>query len=251
MRKFKITLTCPLPRIGFSKSEKHCLDEIKQMEDYLKIADGDIVVFPEGYIKTSDVSKVEILANKYHKWIITGSEDDGEAKSLYVLVIDPDKGQIFKHCKSALTDGDRNNKAKLGKDIKAVDTPLVRIGTVLCYELHFPEVSRIFCLDGAMVLINTIGTGMYHKQQFDEWTSLAKARAIENRCFVLGNTHYCDSIPMMFAYDPHGRLLDLKSDNEGIMEVDIDLDLIDERQYFNDRNPKAYKKISEGDYYYE
>ena len=241
--KFVATLCCPIPRINFGTGDKHVEDEIIQMEDYLKEAKGDFVVFPEGYLQDKTVSKAEELAKKYNKWLIVGSQDTTEEKSLYTLVISPTDGLIYSHTKTSLTDGDRNSKAKQGKTIEAVDTPYGKIGTVLCYEMHFPEVARIECLDGAYVLFNTIGTGMWHEQQLDEWTTIAKARAIENRCFVLGCTHYCDPIPLIFAYDPHGRKLVLKTNYEGMVDVEIDPTLIDERNYFNDRNPEAYTKI--------
>ena len=240
---FRVTLCCPLPRSGFAKAEKRCADEIVQMEEYLKKSSGDIVVFPEGYLPSSRVCEAEKLANKHDRWLIVGSEDEGEHRSLYTLVISPEKGLIYSHRKTTLTEGDRKNGALEGKEIGALDTPFGKIGTVLCYEIHFPEVARIECLHGARILFNTVGTGMWHEQQLDEWTTIAKARAIENRCFVVGCTHYCDPIPLMFAYDPHGRQLLLKTKEEGIGEVDIDMDLIDERDFFRDRNPEAYTDI--------
>lgn len=247
MDRFKVTLTCPLPRKGFGSGDVHTDDEIKVMEDYLGIADGDIVVFPEAFMLTSNEHRAESLARKYKKWIICGTEDDGENKSLYTIVISPAEGKIYSHQKTSLTDGDRNNKAVQGKSIEALDTPFGKIGTVLCYEIHFPEVARIEAVEGARILFNTIGTGMWHEQQFDEWTCIAKARAIENRCFVLGCTHYCDPIPMMFAYDPHGRTLALKRNSNDMVTVEIDMDKIDERDFERDRNPKAYHKLIKED----
>ena len=244
---FKVSLVCPLPRVGFGKSDKRCGDEIVQMEEYLKISNGDIVVFPEGYLPSQRLEEVCALAKKYDKWIIAGSEDQGEEKSLYTHAIDPEKGIVHSHCKTALTLGDKNNHAKLGMEIEPFDSPVGKMGIVLCYEIHFPEVARIEAIKGARILFNTVGTGMWHEQQFDEWTTIAKARAIENRCFVAGCTHYCDPIPLIYAYDPHGRLLLLKRNEEGIGEVDIDMDLIDERDYMRDRNPAAYKDICKGE----
>ncbi len=242
---FKVSLCCPIPRRGFGTGERHCEDVIFQMEDYLSSCKGDIIVFPEGYIPSVRTSEVIKLAEKYDRWIITGSEDDPPHKSLQTLVVSPKEGLIYSHRKTALTKGDRDNGAILGDTIKAIDSDFGKIGIVLCYEIHFPEVARIECIQGARILFNTIGTGMWHEQQFDEWTSIAKARAIENRCFVVGCTHFCDPIPMAFAYDPHGRTLLLKRNEEGLFDVNIDMALIDERDYFKDRNPKAYTKISE------
>ncbi len=245
MDHFSVSLCCPLPRSGFGKAERRCDDEIAQMEDYLKRAKGQIVVFPEGYLPTSRVKEAEKLSERYGLWLIVGSEDEGEHKNLYTLLISPQKGLVHAHQKTALTDGDRENGALPGREIIALDSPFGKIGLVLCYEIHFPEVARIECIQGARILFNTVGTGMWHEQQFDEWTSVAKARAIENRCFVLGCTHYCDPLPMIFAYDPHGRTLLLERNKEGIGEVEIDMSLIDERDFFRDRNPLAYRKICE------
>lgn len=246
MDKFKVTLCCPIPRksFGFGKCDVLSDDELEVMETYLKDAEGDIVVFPEGFLETEHVKDAEKLASTYNKWLVVGSQDQGENKSLYTLVISPSDGQIYSHRKTALTEGDRKIKALQGDSIEALDTPFCKIGTVLCYEIHFPEVARIEAIEGAKVLFNTIGTGMWHEQQFDEWTSIAKARAIENRCFVLGCTHYCDPIPLMFAFDPHGRKLALERNKNGTVTVEIDLNLIDDQDFLRDRNPKAYSKLS-------
>ena len=246
MSKLLVTLCCPKPRNGFADGKgEHVDNELKVLDEYLSLADGDIVVFPEGFVADKNIDEATKIINKYNKWVVMGGQDTGENQTLYTLVVDPDKGVIYKHIKTSLTDGDRAIKAIQGDEISAVDTPFGKIGTVLCYEMHFPEVSRIECIEGAQILSNTIGTGMWHEQQFDEWTSLAKARAIENRCFTLGCTHYCDPIPMMYAYNPHGKCLNLTRNKNGMVTVELDLDDIDERNYFKDRNPKAYSKIME------
>ena len=242
--KFKLTLCCPKPRkdFAFGKGD-HSDNELDIMKEYLKEAKGDIVVFPEGFLIDHHLEEAVSLVKEYGKWVVAGGQDSGERQSLYTLVIDPEKGVIYKHLKTALTIADRNMNCEEGKEIGAVDTPYGKIGTILCYEMHFPEVGRICAIEGAKLLVNTIGTGMWHEQQYDEWTTIAKARAIENRCFVVGCTHYCDPIPLMFAYDPHGRILGLSRNREGLMDVDIDYGLIDERDFMRDRNPLAYEKL--------
>ena len=39
-------------------------------------------------------------------------------------------------------------------------------------------------LEDPIMLINIIGTGMYHDLQLEQWTTLAKARAIENEVYI-------------------------------------------------------------------
>ena len=244
---FKVTLVCPIPRVsfGFGKCEQLVDSELEQLRNYTSQAEGDIVVFPEGFMDYDNIEEAVKLAKEFNKWIVCGSQKMGENKDLAVEVISPVDGHVYSHLKTALTEGDRKINCTEGKTIEALDTPFGKIGTVLCYEIHFPEVARIEAIEGAQLLINTIGTGMWHQQQLDEWTTIAKARAIENRCFVVGCTHYCDPIPLMFAYDPHGRNLALETNKNGSVTVDIDLSLIDERDFMRDRNPVAYTKLSE------
>ncbi len=249
--QFRVTLCCPLPREGFGKAERRCADEIRQMEDLLKEASGDIVVFPEGYLPSQRLPEAEELAGRYGKWLIAGHEDQGEKKTLYTSIIDPQRGCVFSHCKSALTQSDRDHGALEGDRIEVCDSPFGKLGIVLCYEVHFPEVARIEAIKGARILFNTVGTGMWHEQQFDEWTTIARARAIENRCFIVGCTHHCDPIPMIYAYDPHGRELLMKRHHLGMADVGIDMDLIDERDFMRDRNPAAYKDLCKGEFRYE
>ncbi len=246
MDKFKVTLCCPFPREGFAVGKgEHVANELDVLDEYLSEADGDIVVFPEGFVIDYHLDEAVEIIKKRKKWVVMGGQDSGEHQSLYTLLVDPEKGVIYKHVKTALTVGDVKINCIQGKEIGAVDTPFCKIGTILCYEIHFPEVSRICAIEGASLLINTIGTGMWHEQQYDEWNAVAKARAIENRCFVVGCTHFCDPIPMMYAYDPHGHCMGIAREKNGLMTVEIDLSRIDERDFMRDRNPGAYRKLSE------
>ncbi|MBQ6655453.1 MAG: carbon-nitrogen hydrolase family protein [Erysipelotrichaceae bacterium] len=243
--KFKVTLCCPAPRIGFGPGDFHLENELDEMERFVSESTADFVVFPEGFLTDAHVKEAEKIASRFNKWLIAGSQLQQENKELYTDVISPRDGLVYRHQKTSLTEGDRLNNAHCGRSIEAFETPFCKIGTVLCYEIHFPEVARIEAIDGARVLFNTIGTGMWHDQQLYEWTTVAKARAIENRCFVLGCTHYCDPIPLIFAYDPHGRQLALVTNQRTSVTVDIDLSLIDDQDFLRDRTPAVYGKLSE------
>lgn len=64
-----------------------------------------------------------------------------------------------------------------------VDAPFGRIGLSVCYDLRFPELFRRLVEGGATILTVpaafTVPTGTAH------WESLARARAIENTCYVV------------------------------------------------------------------
>lgn len=61
------------------------------------------------------------------------------------------------------------------------DTPIGRLGCLICYDLNFPEVARCLTLKGAEVLLHlTAETTMIT----DQWDKLKVARAYENRVYL-------------------------------------------------------------------
>lgn len=68
-----------------------------------------------------------------------------------------------------------------------LDTPLGRLGALVCYDIHFPEVARCLALRGAEVLLH-ITSEARGPEHFDEgggaWSAVRKARAWENVCYL-------------------------------------------------------------------
>ncbi|MBI3090939.1 MAG: hypothetical protein HYY96_09755 [Candidatus Tectomicrobia bacterium] len=62
------------------------------------------------------------------------------------------------------------------------DTPLGKIGIITCGEIAYPENARCTCLNGAEVLVHMTAELM----ELWKWHYLRVARAIENKCYVLG-----------------------------------------------------------------
>lgn len=54
------------------------------------------------------------------------------------------------------------------------------------FEMYFPEIVREYKLQGARVVFNPIGTGMYHEKQYEIWSSLGRIRAYENNVYTFG-----------------------------------------------------------------
>ncbi len=103
------------------------------------------------------------------------------------------------------------------------------------------------CLDNPVLLVNIIGTGMYHDLQFEQWTSLAKARAIENEVYVIGCSHFAGEIPLAYVFDPSGRCVLLKQNEYGGFIVKIDLEKSMEKiiNYYDDRLPNLFTRLGE------
>lgn len=111
--------------------------------------------------------------------------------------------------------------------------PLVQIGsanigTMICYDLRFPEMARMLALQGANVIVAPSGW-VQGDLKVDHWQTMIKARALENGCFVIapnqvGNIYTGHSM----AVDPLGRTLADLQENEGLSVIDLDISLVEE-----------------------
>jgi predicted amidohydrolase len=71
-----------------------------------------------------------------------------------------------------------------GAKTKVWNSRLGRIGSVICYEVEFPEVSRSLARKGAHILC--VQGAFYNEEQWDLYT---RVRAMENTCWVLAANH--------------------------------------------------------------
>ena len=143
-------------------------------------------------------------------------------------------------------------------------------------DLAYPEVARSLVLDGAELLCVL---GSWEKGDIDEWTTLIKARAYENACFVAGANRVGEDVTLTFGGEslivgPRGKVFAnlpgeepvkakdsdqkdgeaAKKDDkpatqpkEGYCLASIDLDAIrkhrEDRQTLQNRQPPIYRAI--------
>lgn len=82
------------------------------------------------------------------------------------------------------------------------DTPLGKIGHIICFEVIFPEVLRLMALQGAELLVHSTseGWGSFKPQ----WHACRRKRAYENTAYlVMANTGYDPSRPKPWI--PYGE----------------------------------------------
>jgi predicted amidohydrolase len=110
---------------------------------------------------------------------------------------------------------------------RPVKVGIGKIGLEICYDIRFPEMSRILTLDGADVL--AIPSGWVQGiMKVEHWQIMLKARAIENGCYVIAP----DQVGNIFSgrsmvIDPFGiTLLDM-GNKEGVEVVEIARDRVE------------------------
>lgn len=122
----------------------------------------------------------------------------------------------------------------------------VAAGTMICYDIRFPELARKLALEGAKILFVP---AEWPHPRLHHWRTLLQARAIENQMYVVscntvgesgGSTFFGHSM----VIDPWGEVLAEAEEQETIVYADIDLALVDEVRgripVFADRRPTLY-----------
>ena len=263
----------------------HSLDDLfEQVEFFVDSVSGyksDFILFPEYFnaplmAEYNDLSESQAirglakhtneirerfiqLAISYNINIITGSmpylrEDglynvgflcrrDGSYEMYEKIHVTPDETKSW-----GLSGGNR---------IQTFDTDCCKIGVLICYDVEFPELSRIMADDGMQILFVPFMTDT--QNAYSRVRVCAHARAIENECFVViagsvGNLprvhnmdiQYAQSgvfTPCDFAFPTDGRRAEATPGAEMVLISDVDLDLLNElHTYGGVRNLKDRRK---------
>jgi predicted amidohydrolase len=131
---------------------------------------------------------------------------------------------------------------KGGSGLRTFDTDCGKIGILICYDVEFPELSRLLADDGMDILFVPFLTDT--QNGYSRVRHCAQARAIENECYVaiagsvgnLPNVHnmdiqYAQSMvftPCDFSFPTNGIKSEATPNTEMIVIADVDLDLINE-----------------------
>ena len=98
-----------------------------------------------------------------------------------------------------------------------------KIGILICYDVEFPEISRVLALKGAKIIcISAAMESLFH------WKIAARARALENTCFILacnraGKENEIEYVGHSHIVKPDGKILASLGYDEGILIKKIDL----------------------------
>lgn len=144
-----------------------------------------------------------------------------------------------------------------GHQLKVFDTDCGKIGILICYDVEFPELSRLLADEGMDILFVPFLTDT--QNGYSRVRNCAQARAIENECYVaiagcVGNLpkvhnmdiQYAQAMvftPCDFAFPANGVKAEATPNTEMILIADLDLDLLRELNQFGSvRNLKDRRK---------
>ncbi len=184
------------------------------------------------------------MALSYNVNIIAGSmpevRDDKVYNVSYVL---QRNGKVDKADKIHITPSEEYDwHIQGGENIKVIETDVANIGVQICYDVEFPEMSRILADQGMQILFVPFLTdtqNAYNRVRF-----CAQARAVENECFVaiagnVGNLPKVTNMdlqfaqsavftPSDFAFPVNGVKAEATPNTEMIVVSDVDLSLLTE-----------------------
>lgn len=209
-------LVCfPEFQMAFSPGSQSAAELAKIAE---KVKGGDFVA---GLAAAARKNKIGVVATIYEK---SGERSNRVYDTAVMLSPAGRVSAVYRklHLYNALG---FKESAKLmpGKKItKPAKTAAGSVGLLICYDLRFPELSRILTVKGADVLVAP-SAWVAGEMKEEHWQTMVKARAIENGSYVvapdqLGNI-YCGR---SMAVDPFGVVLVDMGQREGVEVIDID-----------------------------
>lgn len=154
-----------------------------------------------------------------------------------------------------------------GDELKLFDTDFGRVGVLICYDVEFPELSRLLSEQEMQILLVPFWTDT--KNGYLRVRRCAQARAIENECYVAiagstGNLPKVDNVdiqygqsavfsPSDFAFPHDAIMAETTPNTEMTLIVDVDLDKLQTLQNegsvrnYLDRRRDLYKVTWTGD----
>jgi predicted amidohydrolase len=170
--------------------------------------------------RAAKADRVEVLATLYEKAVGNRVYD--------TAVVISNKGTITSvyrklHLYDALGFKESKKLIPGKKLVGPAKTAAGNIGVLICYDIRFPELSRLLTAKGARVLVAPSGW-VQGPMKEEHWQTMLKARAIENGSYVIAP----DQVGNIYAgrsmvIDPFGVVCLDMDQREGMEIVEIDL----------------------------
>ena len=200
----KERITLALAQISSQReNKKENLRKIEELTMRAKEQRADLVIFPElcltGYVVRDQLyelaetipgpstRRIAELTRKTGMHVIFGMPELSEKTKATIyntaVFVGPE-GVIGKYHKRYLPTHsvfEEKRYFRPGYQTAAFDTPLGNIGLCICYDLFFPEVTRLTRLAGAQLIVCISASPSVRRSYFE---TLTAARALENTAFL-------------------------------------------------------------------
>lgn len=195
------------------------------------------------------ISQMIDLARKYDIALGFGwVKDCGEKSENHYTIVDSLGNILSDYTKiHPFSYSGEDKKFQGGKDIVTFSWEDTVFSTFICYDLRFPEIFQIASQKADAIII----PANWPKKRSEHWKTLLKARAIENQVYIFA-INCCGNIGGQYysgdscIINPDGQVIDMISDEEGILEYEYVNDVIEYRKQFpvkKDRLDELYHEL--------
>ncbi len=248
--------------------------KIEQTTQHARKQGAELIVFPElsltGYVVRDEIYElaepipgpateaVEKIAQKTKTYIVFGMPELSEKTQATIhntaVLVGPE-GLIGKYQKMYLPTHsvfEEKRYFRPGYQAAAFDTKLGKIGLIICYDIFFPEVSRLTRLEGAQLIVCISASPAIRRMFFE---TLTVARALENTAFLAyvnlvgieDGLQFCGGSKLV---GPNGRILaKAKYDKEDMIMGTVNYADIRPVEAFvptlRDLRPELFDKLKE------
>lgn len=243
-----------LPAIGDFEGN---LERIEQFIEMAVSEGAEVVVFPEltisgytwdeailkrGALFFSEVAKKKLLklSREGQILIAVGTPRIVLGKLRNSLVIFKKKKELLFYDKTHLFRGEKN-VFEPGEYFLVFSYRGVVFGTLICYEIGFPEISRILTFKGSKVILSAFAFGKARGYTYDVAT---RSRAVENGVFLVASSMcgegFVEFVGRTRIVGPNGKVMNEIESGEGLICEDLDLDAVYHYRYDEEGDSHAY-----------
>ena len=250
-------------------------DSIRKIEELTikaKNHGADLIIFPEmfltGYVLRDQIyeaaetipgpstKRIEKIAKDTGVHIVFGMaelSDKTQATVFNTAVLVGPEGVAGKYRKMYLPTHsvfEEKRYFRPGYEATAFDTPIGKIGLIICYDVFFPEVTRLTRLLGAQLLVCISASPAVRRSYFEVLTA---ARALENTAFLAYVNLVGIEDALQFwggsrVISPTGEVMAIaRYDDEDFITCDIDYKEIKSAEPFvptlRDLRPEIFEKL--------
>ena len=191
MKSFRLCMVCMRSAVGDVRGNT---EKILKITDKAVRGGSDFIVFPEmsvtGYsmvsgslekINTDSPAVREITAaSEGGKCICFGFCDDEG----YIVQCIADNGKIAGFYRKTHLGYAESQRMKPGNSLDIIRTSKGNAGIQLCWESHFPEISRTYALKGADIILMPHASGLTGKRREETWKRILPSRAYDNSVYA-------------------------------------------------------------------